>query len=33
MSAIGDALTTSEQVHNLVEYGVKVHLSLPSTRP
>ena len=29
--AIGNAFTAPEQVHNLVEYGVKVQRLLPST--
>ena len=29
--AIGHALTTPEQVNDLVEQGIKVHRALPST--
>jgi hypothetical protein len=29
--AVGDALTASEQVNDLVEHGIKVHRCLPST--
>jgi hypothetical protein len=28
--AVGSALTAPEQVNNLVEYGIKIHLLLPS---
>jgi hypothetical protein len=28
--AIGGALTAAEQVNNLVEHGIKIHLLLPS---
>jgi hypothetical protein len=29
--AIGGALTAAEQVNNLIEYGIKIHLHSPST--
>jgi hypothetical protein len=29
--AVGGALTAAEQVNNLVEHSVKIHLLLPST--